>query len=251
VRALENRLSLGGKFLFSLVLVILAMTFGTLLAVRELIEVGAERQMAEETSPSLLTFQAVSHQQNMALNRKAELLATLVFLRDGDAGAIREASQDPWQSEDCDLFVLTNASGKVIALQPKKTSAPASVVDDAIGSLLRASSVPARRDTRKSTDGGWVNGERFSQTASARVDQDLHTNRPSAGDVLVGRELDPPRVKEFARILSSDVVFRQGNRLLASSLPPFEEHEIAGLLTFQDGDSRVRLGNKTYFVSSL
>src|SRR5215813_3343105 len=146
-RAFADRLSLRGKFLFSLVLVILAMTFGTLLAVRELIEVRAERQLAQETSRSLLTFQAVSHQQNMALNRKAELLATLVFLRDGDAGAILEASQDPWQSEDCDLFVLTNGSGKVIALQPKKTASSASVVNDAIGSLLRASSVPARRDT--------------------------------------------------------------------------------------------------------
>ncbi len=250
-RSFADRLSLRGKFLFSLVLVILAMTFCTLLAVRELIAVRAQRQLAQETRNSLLTFQAVSHQQNMALNRKAELLATLVFLRDGDAAALREASQDPWQSEDCDLFVLTDGSGKVVSLLPRNGGANASVGNEAIGSLLRASSVPARRDTKKSAAGWWVNGERLYQIAVAPLDQDSHANRPSSGDVIVGHELEPARVKEFARILSSDLVFRQGNRVLATSLPPFEEHEIANLSDPQDGDARVRLGNKTYFASSL
>src|SRR5256885_10537809 len=83
--------SLRGKFLFSLVLVILVMTFCTLLAVRQLIEVRAERQTAQDAQNSLLTFQVVSRQQHMALSRKAELLATLTFLRAGDTTAIREA----------------------------------------------------------------------------------------------------------------------------------------------------------------
>ena len=250
-RVFADRLSLRGKFLFSLVLVILALTFCTLLAVRELIAARAERQIAQETRNSLLTFQAVVRQQNMALNRKAELLATLVYLRDGDPAAMREASQDPWQSEDCDLFALTNGSGKVVSLLPKKASGRASVANDAIGSLWRASSVPARRDTKKSTAGWWVNGDRLYQIAIAPLDQDSHANLPSSGDVIVGHELDPPRVKEFARILSSDLVFRQGNRVLASSLPPFEEHEMATLPVSQESDSQIRLGHRTYFASSL
>jgi len=250
-RSFADRLSLRGKFWFSLVLVILAMTFCTLLAVRELIQVRAERQLAQETHNSLLTFQAVSRQQSMALNRKAELLATLVFLRDGDMAAIREASQDPWQSEDCDLFVLTDGSGKVIALQPMGKRASASVANEAIGNLLRASSVPARRDTKKSSAGWWVNSDRLYQIAIAPLDQDSDANRPSSGDVVVGHELDPARAKELARILSSDLVFRQGNRVLASSLPPFEEHEVASLPAFPDSDSKVLLGHKAYFVSSL
>src|SRR5215470_15297653 len=150
-RAFADRLSLRGKFLFSLVLVILAMTFGTLLAVRELIEVRAERQIAQETRDSVATFQVMSRQQQMAINRKAELLATLAFLRDGDITAIRDASQDPWQSEDCDLFVLTNASGKVTALLTRIAGARPPIANEAISNLLRSSSVPARRDASKSS----------------------------------------------------------------------------------------------------
>ncbi|HXH66479.1 MAG TPA: hypothetical protein VNI81_04715, partial [Candidatus Limnocylindrales bacterium] len=96
-RTAAARLSLRGKFLFSLVLVILAMTFCTLLAVRQLIEVRAERQLSQDAQNALLTFQVMARQQHMALSRKAELLATLAFLRDGDNTAIRDASQDPWQ----------------------------------------------------------------------------------------------------------------------------------------------------------
>jgi len=142
--------SLRGKFLFSLVLVILVMTFCTLLAVRQLIEVRAERQTAQDAQNSLLTFQVVARQQHMALSRKAELLATLTFLRAGDTTAIREASQDPWQSEDCDLFALTDRAGKITALATRG-EAPPSASNEAIGNLLRASNATLADDTRKPT----------------------------------------------------------------------------------------------------
>src|SRR5689334_14868786 len=80
-RTAAASLTLRGKFLFSLVLVILAMTFCTLLAVRQLIEVRAERQLSQDAQNALLTFQVMARQQHMALSRKAELLATLAFLR--------------------------------------------------------------------------------------------------------------------------------------------------------------------------
>src|SRR4029077_15155022 len=76
-----DRLSLRSKFLLSLVVVIVAMTTCTLFAVRELIQVRAERQMEQDTRTSVLTFQEISQQQRMALSRKADLLATLAVLR--------------------------------------------------------------------------------------------------------------------------------------------------------------------------
>src|SRR5215470_8410177 len=178
-RVFADRLSLRGKFLFSLVLVILAMTFGTLLAVRELIEVRAERQIAQETRNSIATFQVMSHQQQMALNRKAELLATLAFLRDGDVTAIQDASQDPWQSEDCDLFALTDSAGKVTALQTGIAGPQPPLANEAIGNLLRSSSVPAGHDSKKSSLGWWVNGDHLYQIVIAPLDQDSKAGRPS------------------------------------------------------------------------
>src|SRR5215470_16299956 len=201
VRAFADRLSLRGKFLFSLVLVILVMTFCTLLAVRELIEVRAEREMAQETRNSLATFQVMSRQQQMALNRKAELLATLAFLRDGDITAIRDASQDPWQSEDCDLFVLTSASGKVTALLTRIAGVRPPIANEAISNLLRSSSVPAARDATKSSQGWWVNGEHLYQIVIAPINQDSRANH-SSGEVIVGHDMDSAHAQAFARVLS-------------------------------------------------
>ena len=250
-RAFADRLSLRGKFLFSLVLVILAMTFGTLLAVRELIEVRAERQIAQETRNSLATFQVMSRQQQMALDRKAELLATLAFLRDGDVTAIQEASQDPWQSEDCDLFALTNAAGNVTALQTRLAGARSSIANEAIGKLLRSSSVPAGHDSTKSSSGWWVNGEHLYQIVIAPLNQNSRANHHFSGEVIVGHDMDSAHAQAFARVLSSDLVFRQGNRILASSLSPFEEQKLASLALSPNEVGQVQIGNKRYFVSLL
>jgi signal transduction histidine kinase/CheY-like chemotaxis protein len=244
-----DRLSLRGKFLFSLVLVILAMTFCTLLAVRQLIEVRADRQLAQDTQNSLLTFQVMSRQQHMALGRKAELLATLALLRDGDTTAIQDASQDPWQSEDCDLFALTDGTGKITALQTRVENAP-TVAREAIGNLLRASNRSGHRDTRKPILEWWVNGDHLYQIVVTPIDPDRRAGH-SPGQVIVGHELDTTRVKEFARILSSDLVFRQGNRILASSVAPFEERQFSNVKVAQADSSQLLVRNKRYFVSSL
>src|SRR5256885_11853437 len=187
--------SLRGKLLFSLVLVILVMTFCTLLAVRQLIEVRAERQTAQDAQNSLLTFQVVSRQQHMALSRKAELLATLTFLRNGDTTAIREAGQGPWQSEDCDLFALTDRAGRITALQTRGESTP-SASHEAIGNLLRASNATPAGDDRKPALDWWVNGDRLYQIVVTPYDPDHRAAHTLSGQVIVGHKLDPARVKE-------------------------------------------------------
>src|SRR2546430_549562 len=242
--------SLRGSFLFSLVLVILVMTFCTLLAVRQLIEVRAERQTAQDAQNSLLTFQVMSRQQHMALSRKAELLATLTFLRAGETTAIREASHDPWQSEDCDLFALTDRAGKITALETRG-EAPPSASNEAIGNLLRASNATLADDTRKPTLDWWINGDRLYQIVVSPVGPDRRTGRPSSGQVIVGHNLDAARVKEFAHILSADLVFRQGNRILSSSLSPFEEQQLSIVDASSPDATQLVVHNKRYFVSSL
>jgi signal transduction histidine kinase/AmiR/NasT family two-component response regulator len=249
-RAAADRLSLRGKFLSSLVLVIVVMTFCTLLAVRQLIEVRAERQLAQDTRNSLLTFQMMSHQQQMALSRKAELLATLALLRDGDETAIREASQDPWQSEDCDLFAATDGAGKLTALQTRGETT-VSVTHDAIGKLLRSSNASSPRDSRKPSLGWWVNGNHLYQIVVMPIDPDHRAGRSSAGKVIVGHELDAVRVKEFARILSSDLIFRQGGRVLASSLSPFGEQQFSSFDLPSSDTAQLSVHNKRFFITAL
>jgi len=249
-RTAAARLSLRGKFLFSLVLVILAMTFCTLLAVRQLIEVRAERQLSQDAQNALLTFQVMARQQHMALSRKAELLGTLAFLRDGDNTAIRDASQDPWQSEDCDLFALTDGNGKITALQTRG-EVTSSAAHEAIGNLLRASNATPAGDTGKPALDWWVNGDELYQIVVTPFDLDRRAGHLSSRQAIVGHKLDSVRVREFARILEADFIFREGDRVLASSLSPLEEERFSAFSPAETEASELILHNRRYFVTSL
>src|SRR5581483_3827224 len=115
-RTALGRLSLRTKFLLSLALTIAGLTFATLLVVRNTVQSQVWQRVEEDARNATLAFQLMQHQRQLTLNHKADLLATLAFMRNGDATAIRDASQDPWQSEDCDLMLLADAKGRVVAM---------------------------------------------------------------------------------------------------------------------------------------
>src|SRR5260370_11164248 len=112
----HNDLRLRTKLLLWLVLFTAALTCATLLVVRHSAQAQVQRQIEQDARNALLTIQAVQHQREMTLSRKADLLAILAHLRNGDATAIQDASEHPWQSSDCDLFALVDRKGKIIAL---------------------------------------------------------------------------------------------------------------------------------------
>src|SRR5712671_6802662 len=112
----HNDLRLRSKLLLWLVLFTAALTSATLLVVRHSAQAQVQRQIEQDARNALLTIQAVQHQREMLLTRKADLLATLAYMRNGDPTTIRDASQDPWQSGDCDLFALADRKGKIIGL---------------------------------------------------------------------------------------------------------------------------------------
>src|SRR5581483_157707 len=131
-RTALGRLSLRTKFLLSLALTIAGLTFATLLVVRNTVQSQVWQRVEED-----------------ARN------ATLAFMRNGDATAIRDASQDPWQSEDCDLMVLADAKGKVVAMHAISQDLP---MEDAQAMLRRSSH-------RESSFTWWVSEGRIYQVA--------------------------------------------------------------------------------------
>src|SRR2546429_2397407 len=102
-RILKRRtnLRLRTKFLLSLVLVTAGLTCVTLLVVHRYAAVQAQREIEAGARNAMLTFQVLQHQQQIALSRKADLLATLAYMRNGDATTIQDVSEDPWQSDEC------------------------------------------------------------------------------------------------------------------------------------------------------
>jgi len=109
-------LRLRTKFLCSLVLVTAGLTCATLLLVRHNAQDREQREIQEDALNVIHTFQIVQHQHQVALTRKADLLASMALMRNGDATTIQEVSEDPWQSEECDLLVLADKNGRIVAL---------------------------------------------------------------------------------------------------------------------------------------
>src|SRR5215468_10829092 len=234
-------MKLRSKFLLSLVLVIATMTCGTLLAVRQSMQAQARRQVEEDARNAILTFQVMEQQRRAVLSRKADLLAILAFMRNGELTVIREVSQNPWQSEECDLFALVDSKGKITALQSRVADFPANVANETIKNLVRGTS----------NQDWWINGKRIYQVVVKRFYKDPPINSEPLGEVIVGREIDPARARDLGKVLGSEVMFQRAGVIALSSLPVDEEQQAAEQFKGESTPLEAELAQRHFYSSTL
>jgi signal transduction histidine kinase/CheY-like chemotaxis protein len=241
VLAQHANLRLRTKFLLSLLLVTSALTCATLLVMRHSAEVQMQREIEEGARNAILTFQVVQQQHQIVLAQKADLLATLAFMRNGDASTIRDASEDPWSSGECDLFLIANRMAKVTGLHTRISDfAEPKAERFLLGSLIAESST-----------GWWYSGTNLYQVVLQPFYEDLARKRKMAGTIVVGRLLDSPRASDLARISSSHMIFRYGGKIVLSTVSPFIEPTVAK--QFQGGATPddVQIEGEQFFASSV
>lgn len=117
IRWTKKTRQLRTELLLSFVLLTVGLTCVTLVVVRSNAQAHAQQQIEQSTRNATLIFQAMQRQELMSLSRKADLLATLALIRNGDATVVSAASDDPWKTDDCNLFVLADKNGKITALR--------------------------------------------------------------------------------------------------------------------------------------
>ena len=176
----HTNLRLRTKLLLWLVLFTAALTSATLLVVRHSAQAQVQKQIEQDARNALLTIQAVQHQREMLLTRKADLLATLAYIRNGDAKTIQDASEDPWQSGDCDLFALADRKGKIIALHTTSLKL----------SLANAQELLRRSLLEDSATGWWFGSGQLFQVVLQPYYEDEPGKSRLLGTVIVGREVD-------------------------------------------------------------
>ena len=202
------------KFLLSLVLITAGLTCATLLVVRGNAQERVQREIKEEALNAILTFQVVQHQHQVALSHKADLLATVASMRNGDATAIQDVGEDPWQSDECHLLALADRNGKIVALHTTLDEFPVAIAQDMLSHSLREGNAT----------GWWYSGTRLYQIVLQRFYDGTPTKSDLLGTVIVGRGIDPA---ELGRISSSQIAFRIGGDIIASTLAPLKEREFA------------------------
>lgn len=204
-------LRLRTKLLLSFVLLTAGLTCATLFVVRQSAQVQVQHQVEQDARNAMLTFQVMERQQQMALSRKADLLASLAYMRNGDKTAIDDASEDPWKSDDCNMFALADKKGKIVSLHSTNPVFPIPVAEE----MLR------RSLSNGSTSGWWIDDKNVYQVVLQRFYEGAPAKGTLLGTVVVGRSMDARAAGEFGRITSSQILFRYGKGAVVSTLSAF------------------------------
>jgi signal transduction histidine kinase/ActR/RegA family two-component response regulator len=234
-------LRLRTKLLLSFVLLCAGLTCATLLVVRRNAQAQMQHQIEQDVRNATLMFQVTEHQHQMALSRKADLLASLAYMRNGDTTAIEEASEDPWKSDDCNMFALADKKGKIVALHSTTSVFPISVAQE----MLR------RSLSNGSASAWWIDDKNVYQVVLRRFYDGPPVKSNLLGTVVVGRAMDDRAAGDLGRLSSSQIIFRYGKDVVVSTLSTLQEQEVFRQIQDQPTQEQVYIGNERFLTSSV
>jgi signal transduction histidine kinase/ActR/RegA family two-component response regulator len=233
------------KLLLSLTLLIAALTFATLAVVRHAAEEQVRSAVEQDARNSVLTFQNLRAERQIQLERAAELLATLPELKammaDDQLGGIQDASEPMWHSGDTELFALADWTGKIVALHTLVPGFPREVAEQAL----------AHSSGLNGQGSWWFGRGHLYQVALRPIQLRGENSKMYLGTVIVGREIDSAVAAEVARIALCQVAFRYGDEAVVSSLSTMDDAMAASGLTSAAGTDKIKIGDKSYLVSSM
>jgi signal transduction histidine kinase len=232
-------LRLRTKFLLSLVIVIAGLTCATLFVARRSAEKRVRREVQEEALNAVLTFRVLQHDHEVILRRKADLLASMASMRNGDATSIQDVGEDPWQSDECHLLLLADQEGKIVALHTTLDEFPVATAQVRLSRSLQQSDKAA----------WWYSGSRLYQVVIHPFYDGTASKSTLLGTVVVGRAIDPI---ELGRVSSSQIALRVGDEIVSSTLNPLRERELAQHLTSNKSmQDNVEIDGEPFFVQSV
>lgn len=229
------------KLLLFFVLVTTSLTCATLLVVRRNAQAQAQQEIERDARTAASTFRFIQKQQQKELARCAELLASLAFMRNGDETTIDEATNDPWQSHDCNLFLLADKNHKVVALHSTGPALPPSVATDMLETSL----------ARHETSAWWFTGNSLYQVVLEPFYDGISRTKSLQGYVVVGRLVDDRAAAAIGKISLSDVVFRYGDKVAASTLVAPLERGLVQQIPGRSASAQVNLSGELYYASAV
>jgi signal transduction histidine kinase len=231
------QVSLRTKLLLPLVFVIAGLTGATLFVVRHSAETQAQAQIEQEASNAVLLVQAALNQRELVLGKKADLLATVAYIRSGDPSAIDDASEDTWQSSDCNLFAIADAKGKVLRVHSTALGFSSANAKEMLGNSLKHS-------------GGsdwWVYRGRIFQV----VLKPYYGEGSLLGTVVVGREFSDKDARDLASLSSSEIVVDANDITVLNTLPSGASLAVIADLHRLSRRGIVNVRDKPFFATSV
>jgi signal transduction histidine kinase len=222
------------KFLLSLLLIIAALTGGTLLIVQHTVEKHFRSQIQGDLETSLTTFQQFQRERERALTHTAALLAGLPSLKammtTQDPLTIQDASQNIWQLADCSLLLLADRSGRVVALHTTEPGPDKAAAQQFVTQALQSGE----------TKTWWYSGGHLYEVSLQPVYFGAAENDTPLGVAVLGFEIDKQLAAEVAQITSTQVAFGHNGQIVAATLAA---GQASALQSFLASLSPVSAGN--------
>ncbi len=247
---MKRGIRLRTKFLLSLLAISSGLSAATLLVVSYSVERRVRESLREELQNSIKTFQTFEEQRETTLARSAELLANLPLVRalmtTEDTATIQDASEGIWKLSGSDLLVLASRSGSVLGFQSRSQG------------LNPAKAEEFLRDSVQSGESRtwWFDGAHLYQVWLQPIYFGAAGQDKVIGVLGVGHEIDAATARDFSKIVSSEIVFKCGDKIVVSTLPrdAAQTNPIlvapgapAALDTFR----QLQIGNERYVESSV
>jgi signal transduction histidine kinase/ActR/RegA family two-component response regulator len=236
-----SNLRLRTKLLLSFVLITAALSCATLLAVRHVAKSHLQQEIVGETQTSVLTYLAMLHEHQLALARKADLLATLADLTYFDEPTFQQSTDNPLETDGSDLVVLADGNHEIMTLH---TTNPA--FTPAMAQKLLISSV-----AKKATSDWWFAGGALYQVAVQPVNRRPSLENNQLGTVVVGREIGYSAVHNLGRTHSADLAFSYGGNVVTSTLGPLDEHELDQQSHDLESSAQIHIANQQFYAISV
>ena len=240
-------ISLRTKFLLSLILVSSGLTWAILLIVRHRVQERVRVEIDEALRNSVLTFQNFQKQREAMLARSGGLLADLPNLRalmtTQDEATIQDASAGLWQLAGSDLFVLSDRSGRLVALHTTAGGLSREAAEESLQGSLQSG------ETRDWWFGNGHLYEVFLQPV-------YFGSQTVLGVLAVGYEIDSRVASEVSQVASSQVAIRYGKHLVVSTLAADERAELGARIErlpedISQGTGDIQLGGERYLGTSV
>ena len=238
------------KFLLSLLAISAGLTTATLLIVRYNMRAQVRDSIREDLRNAVNTYQIFEKQRQSTSTPSVRLIANLPYLRalmtTRDAATIADGSIDIWRLSGSDLLALADQTGRIQALT---TNWPGFTAEMAQGQIRRL------LDREKPSDWWFGDGHLYEVWMQPIYFGEASDSR-TTGYLVVGYEVDQALARNFSKVASSEVAFRLGDGIVASTLASPEKLELERSALHNDGasspDSReLDLGNEHYLMTTL
>jgi signal transduction histidine kinase len=237
------------KFLLSLLAISAGLTAATLFVVSHGVENRVRESLREELQNSVETYRTFEAQRETTQRSSAQLLANLPNVRalmtTQDGATIQDESANINKISHSDLLVLADRSGTIVGLQT-----------DAKAFTPQIAQIALEASIRKNQDHDWwVGGGHLYEVRLQPIYFGSPTQESMIGVMAVGHEIDKKAAQQFAAIVSSEVVFRTGNTVIASTLPPADEQNFVTtsdkISPQSDGSQELHLGSERYLMNTV